>query len=57
MHILRVTKGPRGINNTVVIYEDLAATEIKPTEFAVPQGISCTPGDVMSISAYSAWQW
>ena len=51
----RVTKGSRGINTTVLIYEGLEANAITHTEFSVPHGITCTPGEVMSLSTISAW--
>ena len=51
----RVTKDSRGINTTLLIYEGLAANAVTHTEFSVPHGITCTPGEVISLSTISAW--
>jgi hypothetical protein len=50
-----LTKGPRGINSTIVVYDDLVAATITSAQFAVPHSVVCTPGEVPSLSAWLMW--
>ena len=52
-----IKKGPRGMNQTITVYEELVAEVIKPAQFAVPAGIKCTPGEVQSLSEWTMTMW
>eukprot|EP01045_Picozoa_sp_COSAG04_P025103 COSAG04_NODE_3239_length_3016_cov_33.006171_3_plen_261_part_00 len=44
-------------NSSIVVYMDMQPVALKPTEFEMPKGVTCKPGQVNVPEALAAWQW